>query len=78
MAKSAINVVSRIISARVADLQEVTDKAQTGTEVEHQHAVGVLRDIKDPVEAGAPDPDHIQGAVHRLEMPTALKLTGMI
>ena len=76
--KSAINVVLRIISACVADHHGVTDKTQTDTEVEHQHAVGALRDITDPAEAGAPDPDHVRGAVHKLEMPTALKLTGTI
>ena len=68
-------MVSRIISAHVADLHGVTDKTQTDTEVEHQHMVGALRDITDPAVAGAPDPDHVQGAVHKLEMPTALKLT---
>ena len=78
LAKSAINVVSRIISANVADLHRVTDKTQTNAEVEHQHMVGALRDVTDPAEAGATDPDHVQGAVHKLEMPTALKLTGMI
>ena len=40
------------------------DKTQTNAEVEHQHMVGALRDVTDPVEAGAPDPDHVQGAVH--------------
>ena len=44
LAKSAINVVLRIISAHVADLHGVTDKTQTDAEVEHQHAVGALRD----------------------------------
>ena len=76
--KGAINVVSRIISAHVADLHRVTDKTQTNAEVEHQHMVGALRDITDPAEVGTPDPDHVQGAVHRLEMPTTLKLTGTI
>ena len=38
LAKSPINVVLRIISARVADLHGVTDKTQTDAEVEHQHA----------------------------------------
>ena len=78
LAKSAINAVLRIISARVADLRGVMDKTQTDAEVEHQHMVGALRDITDPAEAGAPDPDHVQGAVHRLEMPTASKLTSTI
>ena len=71
-------MVSRIILARVADLHGVMDKSQTDAEVEHQHAVGVLRDVTDPAEAGTPDPDHVQGVVHRLETPIALKLTGMI
>ena len=77
LAKNAINVVSRIISVHAVDLQEVMDKAQTDAEVEHLHAEGALRDITDLAEAGAPDPDHIQGVVHRLETPIALKLTGM-
>ena len=71
-------MVLRIISVHAVDLQEVMDKAQTDAEVEHQHVVGALRDITDPAEAGAPDPDHIQGVVHKLETPIALKLTGMI
>ena len=76
--KNAINVVSRIISVHAVDLQEVMDKAQTNAEVEHPHVEGALRDVMDPAEAGAPDPDHVQGVVHRPETPTALKLTGMI
>ena len=71
MAESAINVVLRIILAHVVDLHGVTNKAQTDAEVEHQHAVGVLRDITNLAEAGAPDPDHIQGAVHKLETSIA-------
>ena len=79
LAKSAINVVLRIILAHAVDHHRGTDKAQTDAEVRTPaHAVGVLRDVTDPAEAGAPDPDHIQGAVHKLEMPTALKLTGML
>ena len=70
-------MVLRIISVHAVDLQEVMDKAQIDIEVEHPHAEGALRDITDPAEAGAPDPDHAQGVVHRLETPTALKLTGM-
>ena len=71
LAKNAINVVLRIISAHVVDLHRVMDKAQTNAEVEHQHMVGALRDVTDPAEAGAPDPDHIQGVVHKLETPIA-------
>ena len=77
LAKNAINVVLRIISVHAVDLQEVMDKAQTDAEVEHPHMEGALRDITDPAEAGAPDPDHVQGVVHRLETPIALKLTSM-
>ena len=77
LAKSAINVVLRIISVDAVDRHGVIDKAQTNAEVEHQHVVGALRDITDPAEAGGPDPDHVQGVVHRLETPTALKLTSM-
>ena len=72
MAKYAINVVLKIILVLAADHHRVTDKAQTDTEVEHQHAVGTLRDVTDPAEAGAPDPDHVQGVVHKLETPIAL------
>ena len=77
LAKNAINVVLRIISVHAVDLQGVMDKAQTDAEVEHLHAEGALRDVTDPAEAGAPDPDHVQGVVHKLETPIALKLTGM-
>ena len=77
LAKNAINVVLRIISVHAVDLQGVTDKAQTDAEVEHPHVEGALRDITDPAEADTPDPDHVQGVVHKLETPTALKLTGM-
>ena len=49
----------------------VTDKTQTDAEVEHQHTVEAVRDITDPAEAGVPDPDHVQGAVHKLEMAIA-------
>ena len=73
LAENAINVVLRTISAHVADLHGATDKTQTDAEVEHPHMVGALRDITDPAEAGTPDQDHIWGAVHRLEMPTASK-----
>ena len=69
--KNAINVVLRIISVHALDLHGVTDKAQTSIEVEHQHMVGALRDVTDPAEAGAPDPDHVQGVVHKLETPIA-------
>ena len=61
----------RIISVHAVDLHEVMDKAQTDTEVEHQHMVGALRDIADPAEAGTPDPDHVQGVVHKLETSIA-------
>ena len=64
-------MVLRIISVHAVDLHGVADKAQTGTEVEHQHAVGALRDVTDPAEAGTPDPDHVQGVVHKLETPIA-------
>ena len=76
--KNAINVVLRIILAHVVDLHRVTDKTQTNKEVEHQHMVEALRDITDLAETGAPDPDHVQGVVHKLETPIALKLTNMI
>ena len=78
LAKNAINVVLRNISARVADHHGTMDKTHTDTEVEHQDAVGALRDAADPAEAGIPGPDHDPGAVHVLEMPTALKSIGMI
>ena len=68
--KNAINVVLRIILVHAVDLHGVMDKAQTDAEVEHQHEVGALRDVTDPAEAGAPDPDHVQGVVHKLETPT--------
>ena len=71
-------MVLRIISVHAVDLHRVTDKAQTNAEVEHQHAVGALRDVTDLAEAGFPDPDHVQGVVHKLETTIALKLTGMI
>ena len=71
-------MVLRIISARVADHHRTTDKTQTDAEVEHQHTVGALRDTADPAEAGTPGPDHDQGAVHVLEMPTASKSIGTI
>ena len=71
LAKNAINVVLRIISVHAVDLHGAKDKAQTSTEVEHQHMVGALRDITDPAEAGTPDPDHVQGVVHKLETPIA-------
>ena len=48
LAKSAINVVLKIILVLAADHHGVMDKAQTDTEVEHQHAVGALRDVTDP------------------------------
>ena len=63
LAKNAIHVVLRIISVQAVDLHGVTDKGQTGAEVEHQHVVGAQRDITDLAEAGTPDPDHIQGVV---------------
>ena len=59
LAQNAINVVLRIISVHAVDPHRVMDKAQTDTEVEHQHMVGALRDITDLAEAGTPDPDHI-------------------
>ena len=49
------------------------DQTPTDAEVEHQRAVGALRDATDPAEAGTPDQGHDQGAVHRLGMPTVLK-----
>ena len=58
LAKNAINVVLKIILVLAADHHGVMDKAQTDTEVEHQHAVGALRDVTDLAE-GTPDPDHI-------------------
>ena len=73
LAKSATNVVLRTILAHVADLLAATDKTPTDAEVEHQHTVGALRDATDPAEAGTPDQGHVQGAVHRLGMPTASK-----
>ena len=73
LAKSATNVVLRTNSAHVADHHRATDRTPTDAEVEHQHAVGALRDATDPAEAGTPDQGPIQGAVHRLEMPTASK-----
>ena len=48
LAKNAINVVLRIISAHVADHHGAMDKTQTGAEVEHQHMVGALRDTHRP------------------------------
>ena len=71
-------MVLRIILVHAVDHHGITDKAQTDAEVEHQHTVGALRDVTDPAEAGAPDQDHVQGVVHKLETPIALKLTGMI
>ena len=62
-------MVLRIILVHAVDHHGVTDKAQTDAEVEHQHTVGALRDVTDPAEAGAPDQDHIQGVVHKLEHP---------
>ena len=57
-AKYATSVVLRTISARVADHHGATDKTRTGAEVEHQRAVGALRDATDPAEAGTPDQGH--------------------
>ena len=71
--KNATNVVLRTISAHVAYHHGAMGKTPTDAEVEHQHAVGALRDTADPAEAGTPGPDHIRGVVHRLEMPTASK-----
>ena len=65
-AKNAINVVLKIILVLAVDQHGVMVKAQTDTEVEHQHVVGALRDITDPAEAGTPDPDHVQGVDHKL------------
>ena len=53
-------------------------KAQTDVEVEHQHMVGALRDVTDPAEADTPDPNHIQGVVHKLETSIVLRLTSII
>ena len=78
LAKNAINVVLKTILVLAADHHGITDKAQTDAGVEHQHLVETLRDITDLAEAGAPDPDHIQGVVHKLEMPIALKVTSML
>ena len=73
MAKSATNVVLRTILAHVADHHGAMDKTPTDAEVEHKHMVGALRDATDPAEAGTPGQGQDQGAVHRLEMPTASK-----
>ena len=74
LAKSATNVVLRTISAHVANHHGVMDKTQTDTEVEHQHAAGVQRDVTDPVEADAPGPDRgrDQAVNQRHEVLTAL------
>ena len=73
LAKSATNVALRTISARVADHHGATDMTPTDAEIEHQHAVGALRDTTDAAETGTPDQGHDRGAVHRLGTPTASK-----
>ena len=74
LAKNAINVALRTISAHVTDLLGATDKTQTNAEVEHQHAAGVQRDITNPIEADAPGPDRgcDQAVNQRHEALTAL------
>ena len=46
-------------------------KAKTDAEVEHQLKVEEQRDVTDPTEADAPDPDHVLGVDHKLETLTA-------
>ena len=71
LAKNAIDVGSKIILVLAADQHRVMAKAQTNAEVEHQHAVGALRDVTNPVEADTSDLDHAQGVDHKLTMHTA-------
>ena len=59
MAKSAIGVVTRIISVHVAG--RMWAKAKNAGVIEHNLAAGVQRDVTNPVEADTPDPGQGHG-----------------
>ena len=56
LAKSAVSVVTKIISVHVAG--QMWAKAKDARVIEHNLMAGVQRGITDPVEADAPDPGH--------------------
>ena len=63
MAKSAINVVIRIISVLVVGMWV---RAKDAGVIEQNLMAGVERNVTDPVEAGTPDPG--QGHGHNQAM----------